>query len=265
MTMTGGSILRAPRGRERTVIALCLAVMLLLSWLYIVALADAMDAMQARRASVFMPLMPMGTWGPFELALCLAMWAIMMIAMMVPSATPMLLAFHAVARGRLAAQSAARCLAAFLAGYIVVWTGFSAVATTLQWWLHETEAVTELMVSASRMLDAALLVVAGIWQFVPAKSKCLTTCRTPLGFLLTEWRDGANGAFVMGLRHGMVCVTCCWALMALLFVAGVMNLRWIALLSVAVLAEKMLPFGMLIARVFGVALCAAGFWLLAVA
>ena len=125
-------------------------------------------------------------------------------------------------------------------------------------WLHESAVVTDLMASRSRTLDAALLLAAGAWQLAPAKGRCLAKCRSTLGFLMGEWREGAIGALVMGLRHGAFCVGCCWALMALLFVGGVMNLLWIGLLAGAVLLEKALPFGQEMAKVVGVALCAAG-------
>jgi predicted metal-binding membrane protein len=248
-----------------SVIALSLAVLAVLSWLYLAALADAMAAMAGGAGSAFMVLMPMGRWGAFEFTLCVAMWAVMMVAMMVPSATPMLLAFHAMQRRRGGARPAALRFVAFLCGYLLVWSGFSLLAAALQWWLHEAAVVTDAMVSASRVLDAALLLAAGAWQLAPAKGLCLSKCRSPLGFLMTEWREGATGALVMGLRHGSFCVGCCWALMALLFVGGVMNLLWIALIAGVVLLEKALPFGMVAARVAGLGLCAGGVWLLVAA
>jgi predicted metal-binding membrane protein len=217
-----------------------------------------MRAMDERTGSPFMALMPMGRWGPYELALCIAMWVVMMVAMMLPSAAPMLFMFHAMARRRFPARRAAARLAAFALGYLLVWTAFSVVAAVLQAWLHDAAVVNEAMVSASRPLDAALLVAAGVWQLVPAKARCLDTCRSPLAFLFAEWRDGVRGALMMGLRHGMFCVGCCWALMALLFVGGVMNLVWIALLAGVVLIEKLLPAGPWVAKAVGVALCLAG-------
>jgi predicted metal-binding membrane protein len=250
------------RHGEGLAVALGLALLALLSWLYLAVLADAMDAMDRGAGSTFMVLMPMGRWGAFEVALCIAMWVVMMIAMMVPGAAPMVLAFHAVVRRRAGAGAAWRRVAAFLLGYVLVWSGFSVVAAALQWGLHEASVVTDMMVSTSRRLDAALLVVAGLWQLAPAKDRCLSACRVPLAFLMAEWRDGARGALVMGCRHGALCVGCCWGLMALLFVGGVMNLLWIALLAGLVLVEKGLPWGTAVAKVAGVALCAAGAWFL---
>ena len=250
---------------ERTVVALALGLLALLSWLYLAALADAMAAMDGGTDSLFMALMPMGRWGAFELALCTAMWLVMMVAMMVPSAAPMLFAFHAMVRHRAGTGRPMALCALFLLGYSLVWSGFSLCAAALQWALHEAAVVTDAMVSANRTLDAALLLGAGAWQLAPVKDRCLAACRSPLGFLLGEWRDGWRGALAMGLYHGTLCAGCCWALMALLFVGGVMNLLWIAALAGAVLAEKTLPFGAGIAKVIGVGLCASGAWLLVVA
>jgi predicted metal-binding membrane protein len=248
--------------RERLAVASCLAILALLAWLYLAAVADAMDAMGGSSRSAFMALMPMGPWGPGEFALGFAMWAVMMVAMMLPGTGPMLLGFHAMARRRFAARTAAARLAAFVLGYVAVWAGFSAGATALQGWLHAADAVTDLMISSNRTLDAALLLGAGAWQLSPVKQVCLAKCRSPLAFFMSEWREGGTGAFVMGLRHGAFCVGCCWALMALLFVAGIMNLLWIALLSAAVRWEKVLPSGVVAARAAGVVLCAGGLWLL---
>jgi predicted metal-binding membrane protein len=182
----------------------------------------------------------------------------MMIGMMVPSAAPMLFAYLNVSRSRPASLSPVAATAAFLLGYLLVWGGFSVVATTAQWALHATELLGPTMRSSSASLNALLLIAAGVYQFLPIKNVCLSKCRLPLGFLLTEWRDGWTGAVRMGLRHGAFCVGCCWLLMALLFVAGVMNLLWIALLSAAVLVEKALPFGRQAARAVGVLMIAAG-------
>ena len=248
---------------ERVVTGAGLLALTLLSWLYLALLADSMDAMGGAGAgSAFMALMPMGRWGPAEFALCFAMWFVMMIAMMVPSATPMLLAFRSFSRSREVGEKAGRRFTAFLLGYLLMWAAFSAVATGAQWALREASLVTDLMTSASPRLNAALLFGAGLYQFAPAKQVCLARCRSPMAFLLMEWRDGAHGALVMGLRHGGFCVGCCWGLMALLFVGGVMNLLWIAALSAVVLAEKLLPFGAVPSKLAGVAMMACGLWLL---
>ena len=182
------------------------------------------------------------------------MWALMMAAMMLPSALPMILTFV-----QLGIRNGERARArSFVAAYLVVWFVFSAVATALQWALQAIDWVNPMIVSSSASLTGLLLLIAGVYQFSPLKKVCLSRCRTPLGFLLGEWRAGVNGAFVMGVRHGLFCVGCCWALMALLFVGGVMNLAWIAALSVVVAIEKLAPHGERVAAVLGLALIAAG-------
>jgi len=233
-----------PRRGERLLIGGGLLALTLLCWLYLVLLADAMDAMgSSGRRAVAMWLMPMGRWGAAELALCLAMWIVMMVAMMAPSAAPMLFAFHAVSRSRGRDGAVVGPLAAFALGYIAVWSAFSLAATVAQWSLHEASIVTDAMASASRPLDAALLLVAGAFQFAPLKQRCLAQCRSPMGFLLSEWRDGTRGAFLMGLRHGAFCVGCCWGLMLVLIVVGVMNLAWMVALAAAVFLEKVWRHG----------------------
>ena len=151
----------------------------------------------------------------------------------------------------------------FLAGYLVVWTGFSALAAVAQWVLHAEAFLSPLMVSTSPILGGSLLIVAGVFQWTPLKSSCLAHCRSPLSFLMTDWREGKLGAFVMGLKHGAFCTGCCWFLMALLFVAGVMNIWWIAIIAVLVLLEKVAPRGLLVGKVAGLLLSAWGVWVMA--
>ena len=186
------------------------------------------------------------------------MWAVMMIAMMVPSATPMVFAFLQVNQGRKAANRPYVPVTIFLLGYLAVWTAFSAFATLAQWGLHRAALLSPAMAATSPVLNGVLLIAAGIFQWTPLKLACLKGCRSPLSFLMSEWRDGAAGAFAMGLKHGAYCVGCCWVLMALLFVAGVMNLLWVAVIALFVMAEKLLRKGELIARISGVALILAG-------
>src|ERR1700674_1913712 len=202
-------------------------------------------------------------WDAMAVFLLFVMWAVMMVAMMVPSAAPMILAFLTVNHRR---QTAARPLAPagiFLFGYLAVWTANSAVATLAQWGLHKAALLSSTMAATSPVLSGGLLIAAGVFQWTPLKRACLQGCRSPLNFLMSEWRDGVRGAFVMGLRHGSYCVGCCWVLMALLFVAGVMNLLWVAVIALFVMAEKTLPRGELLGHVTGVALVAAGVGLIA--
>lgn len=193
-------------------------------------------------------------WSAASVLAIWAMWALMMAAMMLPSALPMILTFT-----RLCERSGERARGlGFVAAYLLVWLAFSVAATAAQWAFQAMGWVDPMIVSTSAWLTALLLFIAGAYQFSPLKKACLSRCRTPMGFLIGEWRPGARGAFVMGVRHGLFCVGCCWALMALLFVGGVMNLAWVAALALAVAVEKLLPAGQRLASLLGLGLIAAG-------
>jgi len=185
------------------------------------------------------------------------MWAVMMVGMMAPSAAPMLLLFAAAQAGRNKRGLPLTTLA-FALGYIAVWASFSVGATGAQWGLHQAAMLSAVMASSSGRLSGAILMAAGVYQLTPWKSNCLTHCRSPLGFLMTDWRNGTGGAFRMGFRHGAYCLGCCWALMCVLFVVGVMNLIWVAALTSFVLIEKTGPAGAIVARVAGAAMIAVG-------
>jgi predicted metal-binding membrane protein len=169
------------------------------------------------------------------------MWAEMMVAMMVPSAAPMILTFAAVQRKRREQERPFVPTGIFLAGYLFAWTIFSVFAAIAQWILHAQALISPMMAGKNPIFGGVILLAAGIFQFTPLKNTCLTHCRSPLNFLLTDWREGKSGAFIMGLKHGAYCTGCCWVLMSLLFVAGVMSLFWIAIISIFVLLEKVLP------------------------
>ena len=209
----------------------------------------------------FLPRMQ--TWGIVDLVLMFVMWSVMMVAMMVPSAAPMILVFAKVERNNRNSQSPFAPTAAFVFGYLVIWTAFSAVATLAQWGLHSAALLSPMMVSTSQVVGGGLLIAAGVFQWTPLKRACLVHCRSPLHFFMSEWRDGTSGALKMGSHHGAFCVGCCWVLMALLFVVGVMNLLWVAAIAAFVLIEKMVPRGEMVGRVAGVALVAAGVTILA--
>jgi predicted metal-binding membrane protein len=166
------------------------------------------------------------------------MWAVMMIAMMLPSATPLLVLFARSQRPRVGAAEGTWRTGLLAVGYLAVWLGWSGLAAALQWVLHASLLLSPGIALTSTLAGAALLVLAGVYQVTPWKHSCLARCQSPLGFMLSRWRDGRRGAFRMGLGHGAFCVGCCWALMALLFVGGVMNLAWIAALAAFVLLEK---------------------------
>jgi predicted metal-binding membrane protein len=228
------------------------------AWTYLVWMAWGMNHMH-----VEMVLMPaMIDWQPVDLLLVWLMWALMMAGMMLPSATPMLLGFAAFSR-RVSPPRPRGHTLAFAAGYLLVWTGFGAAATMLQWALLQWRLVSPIMQATSPWLAGSLLIFAGAYQFSPWKVTCLTLCRAPAEFLVRHWRAGIKGALIMGLRHGAYCLGCCWALMLLLFALGVMNLFWIVALTLLVLTEKSLPGMRWILRMGGGALGAWGLWLIA--
>ena len=175
----------------------------------------------------------------------------MMIAMMLPSATPMILLAGKAAPG-------------LAAGYVAVWAAFSAGATALQWALGQLLIINPMMEASSHVVGGVFLLLAGIYQWTPLKEACLTTCQSPMAFLARRWRSGTWGAFRMGLEHGAYCVGCCWALMLLLFAGGVMNLWVILALTAFVGFEKLLPLGRWGTRVSGALLVASAGWMLAI-
>jgi predicted metal-binding membrane protein len=210
-----------------------------------------------------MTMPQMRAWGVVDLVLVFVMWAVMMVAMMVPSASPLILMIAAANRRRREQDDPLVPTGLFLGGYLLAWTLFSALATVAQWGLHASALLSPAMVGTSPVLGGVLLLLAGVFQFTSLKHACLSHCRSPLGFVMGHWREGSGGAVRMGLEHGLYCVGCCWILMALLFVAGVMNLAWVAAISVFVLAEKVLPRGEVVGKLGGVVFVVAGLVMLA--
>ena len=260
---SGGLIERAVR-RDRTAVVAGVLGLAALAWAHLLGMAPH-DAgrgagMQGDMGMAMPHLQP---WGGADLALLVAMWAVMMVAMMLPSAAPLVLLFATMARRRRERQSPAAPTSALAAGYLLTWTAFSVAAGLAQWGLHRTALLSPAMASTSPTLGGLLLIGAGVYQWTPLKGRCLAECRSPLGFLTREWREGTRGALVMGARHGAFCVGCCWVLMALLFVAGVMNLLWVAAVAAFVLVEKVAPAGARLGRLAGVLLVAWGGWVLA--
>ena len=191
-----------------------------------------------------------------------AMWLAMMSAMMLPTIFPMVGAFAAINRVRRSRDAPYVATAFFVLGYLIAWSGYSALAVAVQWGLESAGLLDGMMESTTRTLGGVLFLLAGLYQWTPLKEVCLARCRSPVGFVLTEWRDGPLGALVMGLRHGMFCIGCCGALMLLLFAVAVMNLLWVAALTVLVMAEKLLPGGRWLRHVIGAGLTLAGLVLL---
>jgi predicted metal-binding membrane protein len=249
--------------RDRAIVVAGLAGIVILAWFYLLRLAGEMAEM-AEHAAMGMAMPQTQVWDLVDLAFLFLMWAVMMLAMMVPSAAPMILLFTTVNRRRAEQQQPAVRTAIFVLGYLIVWTAYSALAAFAQWLLHAAALLSPTMGVTSRYLGAVLLIGAGVFQWTPLKEACLTTCRSPLGFIMAEWREGVRGALVMGLRHGAYCIGCCWALMTLLFVAGVMNLVWVATIAVFVLIEKVVPGGHRVSRLAGGLLVAAGVFLLVI-
>ena len=254
--MNIGTAIETLARRDRYVVLAGLAAIAGLSWLYLVYLVARVDMGGIDAA---MPMLE--PWTITDAVLMFVMWAVMMMAMMIPSAAPMILLHAAILRKRGDGASLAAPTAAFTGGYLVVWTAFSTAATAAQWGLEQVALLSPMMVSTSAYLGGGLLVAAGLYQMTPLKEACLRYCRSPVQFISEHWRKGARGAFRMGLEHGLYCVGCCWVLMALLFVGGVMNLLWIAALAGFVLLEKMIPHGAFAGRVAGGLMIAAGTWM----
>lgn len=236
---------------QRVAIVAALAGLVVLCWLYLFGEATQMAAMDQD--------MVMPPKGAADLILLLVMWWIMMIGMMLPSAAPMILTFAAINRGRRVRGQPYTPTVLFTSGYLLAWGSFSVVATLAQWALEQASLLSPMaMKSTSPLLGGMLFIAAGIYQVTPLKSACLSSCRSPLDFVVNHWRDGAGGALRMGFLHGLYCLGCCWILMALLFAVGAMNLIGVAALAVVVLVEKLSPGGVWIARIGGLLLTAWG-------
>jgi len=255
--------LALPR-QERFFVATSLGGLALLAWIYTAYEARRMNlsgVCECMRMKMSGP--DFSNWPGTILLPLFLMWSIMMVAMMLPSAMPMILTFAAVSRNRQRLGRAYTSMSIFVAGYFVIWFGFSVLAALTQWWLHRTALLSSSMSATNTLLGGGLLLAAALFQFTPLKRACLTHCRGPLEFIMTRWRDGNGGAFKMGLNHGAYCTGCCWALMALLFVAGVMNILWIAALTLLVCSEKMLPAPNWVRAISGLTLAIWGICVLA--
>lgn len=245
----GAAAAHLPR-REGVFVLGAMTLIVLLCWAYLLAGAG-MD-MSAR-----------AQWSASYAGLMFLMWWIMMVAMMLPSAAPMILMFAKMSRRPEHGVLPPLPVMLFTLAYAVAWAAFSAVAVGFQWGLEASGLISPMLKSTSGVLSGSILVAAGLYQLTPLKHMCLRHCRSPLQFVLGHWRNGPGGAFRMGLSHGAYCVGCCWFLMALLFVGGVMNLLWIAGLTLLVLVEKIIPAGRWFGHALGVGLTGWGIWMLA--
>lgn len=257
------------RLRERWAILGGLIGITTLAWLYLYRLTLAMPGMamdgggMGQAAELGMRALPR-PWTFPDAALMFVMWWVMMIGMMLPSAAPMILTFATINRRKRARGQPYVPTALFSSGYLIAWGGFSLAATAAQWGLEQLALLSQtMMTTLSPLLGGLLFVAAGLYQLTPLKYACLEHCRSPFDFILNRWRDGGGGALAMGIDHGLYCIGCCWVVMALLFVGGVMNLLWVAALAAFVLMEKLVPAGQWVARSSGALMIAFGLTLIA--
>jgi predicted metal-binding membrane protein len=244
--------------RDRLLISTCLALITALAWGYLVLLDRRMSAsMEHDTMMADMGMAMAMPWTAADVFFTFLMWTVMMVGMMAGTAAPVLLLFGAACAGR-GERGVPLAVLMFGFGYLTVWVGFSACAALAQWALHQAAMLSPAMSASSPRLAGVILIAAGAYQLTPFKGACLTQCRSPLGFLMSNWRDGNMGALSMGVRHGGYCLGCCWALMCVLFVVGVMNLAWVAALSVFVLMEKIGPAAAVVARAAGAVMIIAG-------
>jgi predicted metal-binding membrane protein len=269
------AVLEVALRRDRYIVAAALVVATSLAWAYILWLAANMEMtgsamggmdmsqgdMRAMMETSFRP------WGLADFGFVLAMWAVMMVGMMTPSAAPVILLYAHVGRQAATHGQPFAATGWFAAGYLLVWAGFSLAATCAQWLLERAILLTPMMTSTSSIFGGIVLIAIGVYQWTPLKYACLAQCQAPLSFIQRHggFRPEAFASLQLGVLHGAYCVGCCWALMALLFVGGVMNVFWIAGITIMVLLEKIIPAGRFIPRVAGIAFITAGVWLLATA
>lgn len=247
---------RVPRDliRDRLVVLAALAAIVALAWAYVTHLVLSQPAMGMDAHA--MAMMPARPWDTGYFLAALTMWMVMMVGMMLPSAAPTVLLFDALQTH--AGGGGHGKTAAFAAGYVVAWSAFSLAATTVQWGVSVATLLSAMATGTSPVLAGSLLVAAGAYQLTPWKTACLRRCRSPAEFLVRHRRVGRLGPLLLGLHHGAYCIGCCWALMALLFAFGVVNLLWVAVLAIFVLVEKLTPGGVLLGRVGAIVMIGAG-------
>jgi predicted metal-binding membrane protein len=246
--------------RDRIIGLVALLLFIAFAWSYLLQGAGMPDDMSS------MPGMDMGTpraWTAGYASIVFVMWWVMMIAMMLPSAVPMILLYGLVSRHQEKRGGTPMSSGIFLLGYLTVWGAFSGLATTLQWQLQKLALMSPAMAITSAAVGGLILIAAGVYQLTPLRDACLHHCRGPMEFVSRHWMPGAAGAWKMGIRHGLYCLGCCWMLMALLFYGGVMNLYWIIGLTAYIFLEKLVPRGLLVSRLASVVLIAWGALVLA--
>ena len=254
--------IQAVAQRDRLVVGCALAGIAAAAWLYLAHEVERFAATGVCQcAAVVIGGADLAPWSLQTLAPLFLMWTEMMVAMMLPAVTPLVLLFSNVARSRRERGHPYVSTAFFVAGYFAVWTLFSLIAALAQWILHGFALLSPQMTANSSIVGGLIFFGAGVFQFTPLKRVCLAHCRSPLNFLMTDWRDGRAGAFLMGWKHGLFCTICCWLLMLLLFAVGVMNLFWITVLAVFALSERIAPKTWHLSQISGLTLLCFGTWL----
>ena len=233
-----------------------LLIFVILCWSYIIHLSKIMNVNNLDSMKMTEP-----NWDFYIFLSAFSMWSIMMVAMMLPSAMPMILLFSTISKKRKTEHKSYSSTLIFISGYIIVWVMFSLIASLIQMVLHYNFLISDSLNLVNPYASGLVLISAGIYQFTKLKNICLAKCQSPLNFLLSGWKKGKSGAFMMGLKHGLFCLGCCWILMLLLFVAGVMNLLWIALISFFVLIEKSIK-NKYVSKVSGFLLLIMGIWVI---
>ncbi len=238
--------------RNYIYILVLIGSLLVLSWTYTIHMAASMD--RASKASQLL----FHNWSFYDYLMAASMWAIMMIGMMLPGVTPWVLTLSGIRQTL--TRATIKSAAMFLTGYIIVWSLFSVIAAIVQGALHDRVLLDRSFAISDDLITGGILIAAGVYQWTPVKESCLKHCRTPLGFFMTSWKDGDMGTVYMGFTHGLFCVGCCWALMSLSFVAGIMNLLWMAGVTIYILIDHTLTGGNWPGRLLGFALVGWGVW-----
>jgi predicted metal-binding membrane protein len=249
---------------DRIVVLAAIAAVSAIAWAYLIWLATAMDMSEHHMDMPGMMAPGFEAWSTADFVSMWVMWAVMMVGMMLPSVTPMVLIYAGVARHALTQGKPFAATGWFAAGYVLSWAIFSVLATAAQWGMEQAALLSPATMTANNTIGGIVLIIAGLYQWTPLKDTCLSQCQAPLVFIQRHggFRREPAGSVGLGARHGFYCIGCCWALMGLLFVGGVMNVLWIAALAIFVLLEKLGPAGRLLSRIGGTVAVAAGLWLL---